>query len=107
MEAAVLEAVEPSGAAALPDFTFSPSPWISGTKFVAFYGPVSAQVEFERDYAAAEDLVLDLIKARALEISGDHCNAVVGIDVSVDPFAEGGMVLRVVCTAACIELLSW
>jgi uncharacterized protein YbjQ (UPF0145 family) len=92
------------------------SPWVSGTRAAAYFGPISSglfladtSVEDRSEaWERAERELLESIrdKARAL-----GANAVVGLEVTLDPFAEGqatgktGLRLHAVGTAAKLEPL--
>jgi uncharacterized protein YbjQ (UPF0145 family) len=91
------------------------SPWVSGTRAAVFFGTVTAEVFLVRDVAAksaglnkaAQELFEALRdKARAL-----GANAVVGLEVTLDPFARseagvGGIWLRAVGSAVNLRFLA-
>ena len=84
------------------------SPWVSGTRAAAYFGPVSIELfvpgtdPFEWEKAQTE--LLEMLKLRTAVLGG---NAVVGMEVSLDPFAEQdgarGLRLSVLGTAARLE----
>ncbi len=92
------------------------SPWVSGTRAAAYFGPISSELFLEdaqvEDRSAAwtkaERELLEALrdKARAL-----GANAVVGLEVTLDPFAQApesgatGLRLHAVGTAAKLEAL--
>ena len=92
------------------------SPWVSGTRAAAYFGPISAEL-FLEDAAAgnrseawckAEIELLESLRARARPLGA---NAVVGLEVTLDPFAHSketaskGLLLHAVGTAAKLEPL--
>ena len=92
------------------------SPWVSGTRAAAYFGPISSELFLEDDrvedrteaWSKAERELLESLrdKARAL-----GANAVVGLEVTLDPFARSsendmtGLRLHAVGTAAKLEPL--
>jgi hypothetical protein len=67
------------------------SPWVSGTRVVAYFGQISV-VRFYRDcrsYDLKIELVLRALQRKALE-TDKSANAVVGLDLWINPFAERG-----------------
>lgn len=92
------------------------SPWVSGTRAAAYFGPVTAEIfwpdgalEDRSDaWEKAQRELLEAMRDRARERGA---NAVVGMDVTLDPFwvIEGsdrtGLLLRAVGTAAKLEPL--
>jgi uncharacterized protein YbjQ (UPF0145 family) len=91
------------------------SPWVSGTRAAAYFGPISTELFLEdktvddrsEAWSKAERELLESLrdKARAL-----GANAVVGLEVTLDPFALSekgttGLRLHAVGTAAKLEPL--
>lgn len=91
------------------------SPWVSGTRAAAYFGPISTELFLEDEgiddrseaWSKAERELLESLrdKARAL-----GANAVVGLEVTLDPFAvsdkgTSGLRLHAVGTAAKLEPL--
>jgi uncharacterized protein YbjQ (UPF0145 family) len=92
------------------------SPWVSGTRAAAYFGPISSELFLEDSlvedrsaaWSKAERELLEALrdKARAL-----GANAVVGLEVTLDPFAQAadsgatGLRLHAVGTAAKLEPL--
>jgi uncharacterized protein YbjQ (UPF0145 family) len=92
------------------------SPWVSGTRAAAYFGPISSELFLEdahvedrsAAWSKAERELLEALrdKARAL-----GANAVVGLEVTLDPFAQApetgstGLRLHAVGTAAKLEPL--
>jgi uncharacterized protein YbjQ (UPF0145 family) len=92
------------------------SPWVSGTRAAAYFGPISSELFLEdasvedrtEAWTKAERELLESLrdKARAL-----GANAVVGLEVTLDPFAHAaetnatGLKLHAVGTAAKLEPL--
>lgn len=92
------------------------SPWVSGTRAAAYFGPISSELFLDdavvedrsAAWSKAERELLESLrdKARAL-----GANAVVGLEVTLDPFAQAaetkatGLRLHAVGTAAKLEPL--
>jgi uncharacterized protein YbjQ (UPF0145 family) len=92
------------------------SPWVSGTRAAAYFGPISSELfladgaveDRSEAWEKAERELLESLrdKARAL-----GANAVVGLEVTLDPFAHvdgsdrTGLRLHAVGTAAKLEPL--
>jgi uncharacterized protein YbjQ (UPF0145 family) len=100
---------------AVEDVELYTSPWVSGTRAAAYFGPINTELFLEDDlvddrsaaWSKAERELLEALrdKARAL-----GANAVVGLEVTLDPFAksesgETGLRLHAVGTAAKLEPL--
>ena len=92
------------------------SPWVSGTRAAAYFGPISSEL-FLEDAAAgnrseawskAEIELLESLRDRARVLGA---NAVVGLEVTLDPSAHckrtaaSGLLLHAVGTAAKLEPL--
>jgi hypothetical protein len=101
--------------AAIEEVELYTSPWVSGTRAAAYFGPISSELFLEDDFVddrsvawgkAEQELLASLRdKARAL-----GANAVVGLEVTLDPFATSpaglkGLKLHAVGTAARLEPL--
>ena len=91
------------------------SPWVSGTRAAAYFGPISSELFLEDDlvvdrseaWAKAERELLESLRDKA---RGLGANAVVGLEVTLDPFAKAedgatGLRLHAVGTAAKLEPL--
>ena len=92
------------------------SPWVSGTRAAAYFGPISSELFLEDDavedrseaWAKAERELLESLRDKARTLGA---NAVVGLEVTLDPFARSGendatgLRLHAVGTAAKLEPL--
>ncbi len=93
------------------------SPWVSGTRAAAYFGPISSELFLEDDpetdrsdaWTKAERELLESLRDKA---RGLGANAVVGLEVTLDPFAQStnssegtGLRLHAVGTAAKLEPL--
>jgi uncharacterized protein YbjQ (UPF0145 family) len=92
------------------------SPWVSGTRAAAYFGPISAELFLEDSlvedrteaWSKAERELLESLRDRARALGA---NAVVGLEVTLDPFARKGdtdatgLRLHAVGTAAKLEPL--
>jgi len=92
------------------------SPWVSGTRAAAYFGPISSELFLEdasikdrvEAWGKAERELLESLRAKA---RGLGANAVVGLEVTLDPFAHSaetdstGLRLHAVGTAARLEPL--
>ena len=92
------------------------SPWVSGTRAAAYFGPISAELFLEDNsvddrteaWTKAERELLEALRDKA---RGLGANAVVGLEVTLDPFARleetdvTGLRLHAVGTAARLEPL--
>ena len=92
------------------------SPWVSGTRAAAYFGPISSELFLEDSavddrseaWAKAERELLESLRDKA---RGLGANAVVGLEVTLDPFAHHneteapGLRLHAVGTAAKLEPL--
>jgi hypothetical protein len=92
------------------------SPWVSGTRAAAYFGPISSELFLEDDsvedrveaWTCAERELLESLREKARSLGA---NAVVGLEVTLDPFAENGekkttgLLLHAVGTAAKLEPL--
>lgn len=91
------------------------SPWVSGTRAAAYFGPISSELFLEdasvEDRSAAwtkaERELLESLRDKARTLGA---NAVVGLEVTLDPFAQSetgatGLKLHAVGTAAKLEPL--
>lgn len=61
------------------------SPWVSGTRAVAYFGPVSVTAKHTSDWESTIQLALETIQDTTSSLGG---NAIVGIEIAIDPFAE-------------------
>jgi uncharacterized protein YbjQ (UPF0145 family) len=100
------------------DIELSTSPWVSGTRSAVYFGPISSELflgqDLPHDRVAACAMwsksvreLLDGLRDKARSLGA---NAVVGLAVSLDPFAQSrdgskGMRLRSVGTAVRAEPL--
>ncbi len=92
------------------------SPWVSGTRAAAYFGPISSELFLEDDrvedrteaWTKAERELLESLRDKARSLGA---NAVVGLEVTLDPFARAadgestGLRLHAVGTAAKLEPL--
>lgn len=92
------------------------SPWVSGTRAAAYFGPISSELFLEDDsfedrsaaWSKAERELLESLRDKARTLGA---NAVVGLEVTLDPFARAaetevtGLRLHAVGTAAKLEPL--
>jgi uncharacterized protein YbjQ (UPF0145 family) len=91
------------------------SPWVSGTRAAAYFGPISTELFLEdkavddrsEAWSKAERELLESLRDKA---RGLGANAVVGLEVTLDPFAISengttGLRLHAVGTAAKLEPL--
>ena len=91
------------------------SPWVSGTRAAAYFGPISTELFLEDEtvgdrseaWSKAERELLESLRDKA---RGLGANAVVGLEVTLDPFALSekgttGLRLHAVGTAAKLEPL--
>ncbi len=92
------------------------SPWVSGTRAAAYFGPISSELFLEDDsvedrveaWTRAERELLESLREKARSLGA---NAVVGLEVTLDPFAQAeekdvtGLRLHAVGTAAKLEPL--
>ena len=92
------------------------SPWVSGTRAAAYFGPISSELFLEDDsvddrveaWTRAEKELLESLREKARSLGA---NAVVGLEVTLDPFAKAeekdttGLRLHAVGTAAKLEPL--
>ena len=92
------------------------SPWVSGTRAAAYFGPISSELFLEDDsvedrveaWTCAERELLESLREKARSLGA---NAVVGLEVTLDPFAQDGekettgLRLHAVGTAAKLEPL--
>ena len=92
------------------------SPWVSGTRAAAYFGPISSELFLQDDqvedrssaWTKAERELLESLRDKARLLGA---NAVVGLEVTLDPFARcprsdaTGLRLHAVGTAAKLEPL--
>jgi uncharacterized protein YbjQ (UPF0145 family) len=92
------------------------SPWVSGTRAAAYFGPISSELFLQDDqvedrseaWTKAERELLESLRDKARLLGA---NAVVGLEVTLDPFAHApesdatGLRLHAVGTAAKLEPL--
>jgi uncharacterized protein YbjQ (UPF0145 family) len=92
------------------------SPWVSGTRAAAYFGPISSELfladgaveDRSEAWEKAERELLESLRDRARALGA---NAVVGLEVTLDPFArlestdQTGLRLHAVGTAAKLEPL--
>ena len=92
------------------------SPWVSGTRAAAYFGPISSELFLEDEsvedrgeaWSKAERELLEALRDKARSLGA---NAVVGLEVTLDPFARHpeteatGLRLHAVGTAAKLEPL--
>jgi uncharacterized protein YbjQ (UPF0145 family) len=92
------------------------SPWVSGTRAAAYFGPISSELFLDdgsvqdrsEAWSKAERELLESLRDKA---RGLGANAVVGLEVTLDPFARcsdtdaTGLRLHAVGTAAKLEPL--
>jgi uncharacterized protein YbjQ (UPF0145 family) len=92
------------------------SPWVSGTRAAAYFGPISSEIfladesveDRSESWSKAERELLESLRDRARTLGA---NAVVGLEITLDPFARAeasgctGLRLHAVGTAAKLEPL--
>jgi hypothetical protein len=92
------------------------SPWVSGTRAAAYFGPISSELflpdssveDRSEAWSKAERELLESLRDKARVLGA---NAVVGLEVTLDPFAvlaetaTTGLRLHAVGTAAKLEPL--
>ncbi len=93
------------------------SPWVSGTRAAAYFGPISSELFLSDDsvedrsaaWTRAERELLESLREKARTLGA---NAVVGLEVTLDPFSQScenekdtGLRLHAVGTAAKLEPL--
>ncbi len=92
------------------------SPWVSGTRAAAYFGPISSELFLEDEsvedrfasWSKAERELLESLRDKARTLGA---NAVVGLEVTLDPFSRcadsgaTGLRLHAVGTAAKLEAL--
>ena len=93
------------------------SPWVSGTRAAAYFGPISSELFLPDEevtdrtaaWTKAERELLESLRDKARTLGA---NAVVGLEVTLDPFARApeneaitGLRLHAVGTAAKLEPL--
>ena len=82
------------------------SPWVTGSRALDYPGPISIESFTEDEELATIDKILteDLIPRLAELAEESDANAVVGVEIHVDPFYEldgkKGLWVRIVGTAA-------
>jgi len=94
------------------DIKIYTSPWVSGTRAAAYFGPVSHELsrvrppgKKQREKAMLEGFVeiLTGLRVIVLDMGG---NAIVGLELQVDPFMSGDSIYWIATgTAAKLELL--
>ena len=94
------------------DIKIYTSPWVSGTRAAAYFGPVTHEITQtrpknmkQREKVMVGSFVLSLsgLRVRVLDLGG---NAIVGLELQVDPFVYGDIIHWVATgTAARLELL--
>ena len=78
------------------DVSVYSSPWITGTRATAYYGPLSSNSFFATDWDTTITAGFDDIR-KAAAILG--ANAIVGTEIHIDPFADPPT-LQIIGTAA-------
>lgn len=94
------------------DIKIYTSPWVSGTRAAAYFGPVSHElsrirppVKKQRERVMLDSFVeiLTGLRVLVLDMGG---NAIVGLELQVDPFMSGNSIYwKATGTAARLELL--
>ncbi len=105
----------PSSPKSDEDVELYTSPWVAGTRAVEYFGPVSSELFLEDSavenradaWAKAELELLESLRDKAHTLGA---NAVVGLEITLDPFAQSetdatGLKLHAVGTAAKLEPL--
>lgn len=81
-----------------PEVQIFSSPWVSGTRAAAYFGPITVERLVPHGDVTALDEVLQDLKDKAKKLGA---NAVVGREITLDPFDESGLVkVTIVGTAA-------
>jgi hypothetical protein len=105
-----------AGSSTREEFEFYTSPWVSGTRAAAYFGPVTAEIfldddsilDREEDWMKAERELLEVLRDKAKALGA---NAVVGFEMTLDPFAYNketgatGLRLYAVGTSTRLEAL--
>jgi hypothetical protein len=100
----------------MDDVELYTSPWVSGTRAAAYFGPISSEMFLADDavedrsvaWGKAERELLESLRDKARNLGA---NAVVGLEITLDPFARAeatgntGLRLHAVGTAAKLEPL--
>ncbi len=110
------EAGTEASAEATEDVELYTSPWVSGTRAAAYFGPISSEIfladesveDRSESWSKAERELLESLRDKARSLGA---NAVVGLEITLDPFARDektdctGLRLHAVGTAAKLEPL--
>lgn len=75
------------------------SPWVSGTRAAAYFGPVMCKVKHRNDWDRTLDRAIFGVQRIAARLGA---NSVVGVEMTIDPFAEPPLV-TIIGTAATLE----
>ena len=86
-------------------FIFSFDSIVQGTRSVCAFGHFLIAHHFDGEYEAGERELYERIQARALEFNS-LCNAVVQLDIAVDPWAPGGGT-SLTATGLAVRLEPW
>lgn len=99
---------------AVGEVTLYTSPWVSGTRAAAYFGPISMDLfrpdseitDREQDWTKAETELLEGLRLKASLLGA---NSIVALEVTLDPFARKqgvpGLSLHAIGTAAKLEPL--
>ena len=83
------------------DVSLYTSPWVTGTRAMAYFGPVSCAVKYRGNWDRTLDRAIFGVQRTAARLGA---NSVVGVEMTIDPFAEPALV-TVIGTAANLEPL--
>lgn len=82
---------------------FYTSPWVSGTRCAMYGGPVTAFRKFTHP-SEVGTMLDDLLAELARETVAKKCNAVVGLEVTIE-MLDDGYKMGAMGTSACLEAL--
>ncbi len=77
------------------------SPWVSGTRAASYYGPVMVELVCEADWEENILAIVEQLRERARDLGA---NAVVGFELTLDPFYGPGSSLKMLATGTAAKL---